>query len=74
MNFFIRDKKKDSPGIQKSKVVAIEELADLHPILQIVLVQNCQRGKELKQFCPPRSSDDLGLLFCTINPSMLPLG
>ena len=40
------------------------------PILQIVLVQNSQRGKELKQLCPPNSSDDLCLLFC-INRSSL---
>ena len=29
-----------------------------------------KRGKELKQFCPPRNSDDLGLLLCT-NPSSI---
>ena len=37
----------------------------IHPFLQIVLVQNSQRGKELNKFCPPNSSDDLCLLFCT---------
>ena len=30
-------------------------------ILQIVLVQNRLRGKELDKFCPPSSSDDLCL-------------
>ena len=39
------------------------------PFLRIVLVQNSQRGKKLKQFFTPRSSDDLCLLFC-INPSV----
>ena len=38
------------------------------PNLLFVLMQNSQRCKELKQFCPPRSSDDLYLLF-GINPS-----
>ena len=35
-----------------------------HPILQIVLVENSQRGKELKTFCPLNSIDDLCLVFC----------
>ena len=29
----------------------------VHPILQIVLVQNSQPSKELNQFCPPSNSD-----------------
>ena len=41
------------------------------PILQIVLIQNNKRSKELKQFCPPTSSDDLCLLFCINSSSML---
>ena len=36
----------------------------IHPILQIVLVQNSQRGNEFNQFCPPSSSDVLCFLFC----------
>ena len=35
----------------------------IHPILQIVLVQNCQGGKELNKFCPPNSSNDCCLFF-----------
>ena len=43
----------------------------IHPFLQIILELNLQHGKELNQFCPPNSSDDLSLLRC-INPySML---
>ena len=38
-----------------------------HSILPIVLVQNSWHGKELKQFFPTSSSDDLCLPFC-INP------
>ena len=34
------------------------------------MVQNSQRGKEVKQFCPTISSDDLCLLFC-LNPSSM---
>ena len=37
----------------------------IHPILQIVLVQNSKHGKEMSRFCPPPSSnDDLCLLLC----------
>ena len=35
----------------------------VHPIIQIFLVQNSQHGKELNQFCPPSSSDDLCIFF-----------
>ena len=38
--------------------------------LNIFLVQNSLRGKELNKFCPPNSNDDLCLLFC-INPSSM---
>ena len=37
----------------------------IHPIHQIVLVQNSWSGKEMHQFCPTSSSDDLCILFCT---------
>ena len=40
-------------------------------ILQIVLLLNSSRIKELNQFSPPRSCDNLFLLFC-INPSSMP--
>ena len=36
----------------------------IHPILQIVLVQNSLRDKEFNKFYPPISSDDLSLSFC----------
>ena len=36
----------------------------MHPILQIVLLQNSQCGKELNKFCPPNISDDLRHFFC----------
>ena len=39
-------------------------------ILPIVLMENSQRSKELRQFCPPGSSDVLCLL--CINPSSMP--
>ena len=32
--------------------------------LNIFLVQNSLRGKELNKFCPPNSNDDLCLLLC----------
>ena len=31
----------------------------IHPILQIVLLQNSERGKEFNKFCPLNKSDDL---------------
>ena len=31
----------------------------IYPILQIVLLQNSQRGKEFNKFCPLNKSDDL---------------
>ena len=43
----------------------------IHPNLQIVLVQNSQRGKELNKCCPPHSSDDLCLCFCLYPSSMV---
>ena len=43
----------------------------IHPILQIVLVQNGQRSKEFNNFCPPNSSDDLCLFFCLYPSSKL---
>ena len=46
--------------------------AIIHPILQIVLVQNSLCGKEINQFCPLSSSDDLCLLFFLYPSSMLP--
>ena len=36
----------------------------IHPFLQTILVENSQCGKDLNQFRPPNSSDDLCLLFC----------
>ena len=42
-----------------------------NPILQIVLVQNSYSSKEMKQFWPPNSSDDLYLIFCLYHSSML---
>ena len=42
----------------------------IHPILQIVLLQNSQRGKKFNNLCPPNNSDDLCLLFY-INPSSM---
>ena len=42
----------------------------IRPFLQIMLVQNRLRGKEMKQFCPPNSSGDLCLLFCLYPSSM----
>ena len=42
----------------------------IHPILQIVLVQNSLRGKELNKFFPPNGRDDLCLFVC-IYPSSL---
>ena len=63
--------KKDTSE-EKAKIVAAvwgtELIQILHAMLLIVLVQSSQRGKELNQFCPPSSSDDLCLLFC-IYPS-----
>ena len=35
-----------------------------HPILQIVLVQNSQRGKKMNKLCSRNSSDDLCFFFC----------
>ena len=43
----------------------------IHPILQIVLVQNIYHRKEMNKFCPPNSSDDLCLFFCIYPSSML---
>ena len=40
-------------------------------ILQLVLVQNSRHGKELKQVCPPRTSEDLCILFCINHSSKL---
>ena len=37
---------------------------EIHPILQFVLAQNRERGKELNKFCPLNSSKDLCLFFC----------
>ena len=34
------------------------------------MVQNSKRGKELNQFCPPKSSDDLCLSICLYSSSM----
>ena len=42
----------------------------IHTIIQMVLVQNSLRGKELMKFCPPKSGHDLCLRFCT-NPSSI---
>ena len=39
---------------------------EYHPFLQIILVLNLWCGKELNQFPPPTSSDDLSPLFCLI--------
>ena len=44
----------------------------IHPILQIVLVQNCWRSKELNTSCPPKSSDDFCLsLYLSFSLSVL---
>ena len=44
----------------------------IYPILQIVLVQNSERGKEVnRKFCPPNSSNDLCLFFCLYPSSMV---
>ena len=42
----------------------------IHPILQIVLLQNSERGKEFNKFCPLNKSDDL-LPFLCIYPSFM---
>ena len=42
----------------------------IHPILQIVLMQNSYHSKKFNQFCPPSSSDDLCHLFCIYPSSM----
>ena len=44
----------------------------LHSSLQIILVKNSQRGKELNTFCPPNRSNDLCLCFC-LYPSSMPM-
>ena len=43
----------------------------IHPIIQILLVQNSQLGMELNKLCPPNSSDDLYLFFCLYPSSMV---
>ena len=44
----------------------------INTFLQIILVENTRKcGRELKQFSPPNSSDDLCLLFCLFPYSML---
>ena len=48
----------------------VKEQADLHPILQFVLVQNSYCGKELRQLCLPLSIDDLCFIFCMDTASM----
>ena len=42
----------------------------IHPFLQIIVVQNSPRGKELNPFYPPNSSDDLCILFCRYPSSL----
>ena len=46
-------------------------LGAIHPILQIVLVQNSYFGKEFIKFCPPNSSNNLCLFFCIYPSSIL---
>ena len=47
--------------------------AIIHPILQIVLVQNSLRGKEINQFClPPPQAAVTTFAFCLYPSSMLP--
>ena len=57
----------DVPGWYEEK----DELRQVdHPILQIVLVENSQSGKELNKLCPLNSNDDLCLVACK-NPASL---
>ena len=51
----------------------IWRLGWIHPFLHIIQVQNSLRGKELNQFCPQNSSDDLCLLF-SLYPSSMGVG
>ena len=43
----------------------------IYPILQIVLMHNSLRSKEINWFCPPNSSDDFCLFFCFYPSSMV---